>query len=142
MRIKKSEPNATIETEAQEAVAESPVVEPTSQVKSFTVEHDDEAGTVSFELADGTAVVLREPKAKQFLMVQSWIRKQPDEDLRSDEFAMLRLAHAASTGLPDWNTFLDNLEPEDMLRVVRAIGFFRDSIERFSRTAAQLQPAR
>lgn len=138
MKVRKTEENGAIaepelfatETERQATC------EPAA--KSFFVEQDTEAGTIEFDFTTGQHIVLREPKAKQFLLMQSWMRTAPEE-YQTEEFAMVRLAHACMKDAPPFDVFLDSLEAEDLLRLVSAIAFFRAHVEAFGRAAAAIQ---
>lgn len=107
------------------------------QEKVFEVTHDEEAGTVSFSLVDGTPVVIRSPKPKDFLLISSFI-KQAEPEYTSEEMILIKLMTLCITKFGsatkiDFHQFLDNLEDlEDLERLGKAFAFFRSAIERIT----------
>lgn len=123
-----------------------PVVDNLPEVEAedtslFTANYDQDNQVVSFELTDGTPVVMKSPKAKQFLLLESFA-KQAEQEYLTDSFVMLKLASVCITkyGKKDsitFNDLVDNLELEDIERVVSALSFFRDKLEYLARKSAQ-----
>jgi hypothetical protein len=123
-----------------------PEVDSTSQVDTedpslFNVNHDPDNQVVSFELTDGTSVVMKSPKAKQFLLLESFA-KQADQEYLTDSFIMLKLASVCITKYGNqssitFNDLMDNLELEDIERVVSALSFFRDKLDYLARKSAK-----
>lgn len=114
------------------------VVASSPDTKTFTVEYDDEAGIVSFELADGTPVVMKKPRTRQLLLIDSW-RNSVDLEYRTSAFTALKLASLCITkyGQNDKASFDDlaDLDFEDCERVVKALECFRDVFEHLQQRA-------
>lgn len=110
--------------------------EPAPTPKTFQVNYDDEAGTVSFEMADGTPVLLKKPKTRQLLLMQSWLSSAPDE-YKTNAFMVFKLASlcTAKYGKKKELTFdeLLDLELEDAERMAKALECFRDFFEQLQR---------
>ncbi|BBD59503.1 hypothetical protein NIES2109_22900 [Nostoc sp. HK-01] len=107
--------------------------------KTFTVDYDDEAGIVSFELADGTPVVMKKPRTRQLLLIDSW-RNSVEPEYLTNAFTSLKLASLCITkfGDKDKATFDDlaDLDFENCERVVKALECFRDVFEHLQQHAA------
>lgn len=118
------------------------VIQPETESKSgeFEAQYNQEEGTVDFELADGTPVQVTSPKAKQFLLIEGFIKTAPEE-YKTESFLIIKLASLCITkfGKKTKLTFdelLEVLEVEDIERVAAAIGYFRDKFEYLSRKSA------
>lgn len=107
------------------------------EVNSFELTHDEEAGTVSFSLVDGTPVILRSPKPKDFLLVNSFM-KQAEPEYLTEEMLGFKLITLCMSKLGnqtkvDFYQFLDQVEDiEDFQRIGEAFNFFRDQLERLT----------
>lgn len=120
--------------------------EDTVQPGDFEIQFDEEAGIVEFQLENGTEIVIKEPKAKAFLLMNSWMQSAPEE-YKSDQFAAMKLAHSCITKysnpnkgsvIPTFNEFIDELEIEDIERVGAALGCFRKVFDRLAEKAASI----
>jgi hypothetical protein len=116
------------------------------QGDSFEAQFDEEAGAVEFELVDGTSITIKEPKAKAFLLMNSWMQNA-SEEYKSDQFAAMKLAHSCMVNyshpekgnkIPTFDEFLDELEVEDIERVGAALGCFRNVFDRLADKAASI----
>ncbi|AUT00891.1 hypothetical protein CLI64_11050 [Nostoc sp. CENA543] len=125
---------------ARKVVEQTPVQEVKAQPapKTFDVQYDDVLGTVSFELSDGTPIVMKKPKTRQLLLMQSWLETVSPE-YRSNGFVALKLASLCTVkfGDADHATFdqLADVDFEDCERVVKALECFRDVFEHLQRKA-------
>lgn len=100
---------------------------------NFDVTYDPDNQKVSLVLLDGTPVEITSPKAKQFLLLESFIKSAPEE-YKTDSFVMIKLASVCITKYGDetsitFDALLDNLEIEDLERLVAGLTFFRDKLE-------------
>ncbi|MGV0103971.1 hypothetical protein NSTCB13_02617 [Nostoc sp. DSM 114160] len=98
----------------------------------FEAVYNQDEQTVDFELTDGTPVQVKSPKAKQFLLLEGFIKSSPEE-YKTDSFAILKLASLCITKLGkkskvSFEELLEILELEDIERVAAAIGHFRDKL--------------
>jgi hypothetical protein len=129
--------NAVIQVES---IQLEPIAElETESDKSFTYVHDDEAGTVDFELTDGTPIRMRSPRTTQFLAVTSWL-STVDPEMRSDEMAVLRVAAACVVKMGKMTSvsmaqLLEKLDEtndiDDVKRLAIAVNCFQAELERF-----------
>lgn len=108
----------------------------------FSVEFNQEEGTVTFQLTDGTVVKMKSPKTRQFLLLESFI-KSADEEYKTESFLALKLASLCITkfGTKDKISFeelIDTLEIEDVERVAAAIVCFRDKLEYLAGKSANI----
>jgi hypothetical protein len=134
------------EVDSNIEVNNSPELELNSQSENedtslFTANYDPDNQTVSFELTDGTPVVMKSPKAKQFLLLESFA-KQAEQEYLTDSFVMLKLASVCITKFGkktsiSFYDLVDSLELEDIERVVSCLGFFRDKLEYLARKSAK-----
>ena len=109
---------------------------------NFDVTYDSDTQTVFLTLKDGTAVEITSPKAKQFLLLESFV-KSAAEEYKTDSFVMIKLASLCITkyGEAKFITFdnlLDNLEIEDLERLVAGLTFFRDKLEYLTGRASNI----
>lgn len=115
------------------------------QEQGIAVEYDEEAGTATVELCDGTSVTLKEPKARAILQMESWQKTAPPEKA-GHGFAQVKLAHTCITTFngkpekPGFDDFIDMLEVEDLEVLAAALACF-PAIQRLNRRAAALQSA-
>lgn len=116
------------------------------QGDSFEVQFDEEAGIVEFSLENGAEITLKEPKAKAFLLMNSWMQSAPEE-YKSNEFASMKLAHSCmikyshseqGNASPKFEEFLDQLEVGDIERVAAALGCFRKVFNQLADKAASI----
>lgn len=103
----------------------------------FQAEYNSDNQTVSFELNDGTPVILKSPKVKQFGLLESFVKQSPQEYL-TDMFTLLKLASLCTIKYGkkesiSFDDLVDNLEIEDLERMVAALGFFRDKLNYLTR---------
>jgi hypothetical protein len=99
--------------------------------------YNQEEGKVSFSLEDGTQVVMKSPKTRQFLLLESFI-KSVEPEYKTESFIAIKLASLCITkfGNEDkisFDNLLDNLEINDLERVAEAITCFRDKLESIAR---------
>ncbi|MBD2256653.1 hypothetical protein [Pseudanabaena sp. FACHB-2040] len=129
-------PAAAPEPEQEQKPPTATPAAPEPEQEGYTVQHDEEAGTVTFALLDGTEYTIKEPKAKAFLLMQGWYAKAPSE-YQSDAFATVKLVHGCIQGdKPGFDAFVDALELEDMERLGAALSCFRGLGERVKRMSA------
>lgn len=100
---------------------------------TFEADFNQEEGVVSFKLTDGTPIEMKSPKARQLLLLESYIKNAPKEE-RTDSFVAMKFASLIITKFGDkdkisFDELLDNLETIDMKRVAAAIALFRDFFE-------------
>lgn len=107
------------------------------KVDEFQATYDPDNQIVSFDLTDGTPVVIKSPKVKQFCLLESFVKQSPQEYL-TDTFTLLKLAslcitkYGAKTSV-SFDYLIDNLEIEDLERMVAGLGFFRDKLDYLTR---------
>jgi hypothetical protein len=99
----------------------------------FEVNYDSDKQQVKFKLLNGTEVEISSPKAKQFLLLESFI-KSASEEYKTDSFIMLKLVSLCITKFGNktsitFNELLDLLEVEDIERLVAGLTFFRDKFD-------------
>lgn len=99
---------------------------------NFKSDYDEEAGIVSFQLEDGTPVVMKSPKTRQFLLLEGFM-KSVEPEYKTESFIAVKLASLCITkfGNKDKVTFdelLDELEITDLERVAEAIMCFQDKL--------------
>lgn len=116
-------------------VSELPVE--STESTEFQVEYNQEEGIASFSLEDGTAIVMKSPKTRQFLLLDSFM-KSVDSDYKTESFVAVKLASLCITKFGDrdkvtFDELLDNLEITDLERVAAAIMCFRDKLEAVGR---------
>lgn len=102
------------------------------------VKFDSDSGKVVFTLQNGDRITLSPPKAKAFLLLQSWYSSSPIDE-RSDAIAMVRMAYyciskferdKAAIDTPLFSEWFDGLEFEDVETIGKAVNFFRDILEK------------
>ncbi|MEH1957665.1 hypothetical protein [Nostoc sp.] len=98
----------------------------------FQAVYNQDEQTVDFELTDGTPIQVKSPKAKQFLLLEGFLKNSPEE-YKTDSFAILKLASLCMTKFGkkskvSFEELLEILELEDIERVAAAIGYFRDKL--------------
>jgi len=102
------------------------------------VKFDSESGKVVFTLQNSDRITLSQPKAKAFLLLQSWYSSTPIEE-RSDAIAMVRMAYYCISQFernqiiiekPLFSEWFDGLEFGDVETIGKAIAFFRDILEK------------
>ena len=105
---------------------------------SAEVKFDSDSGKVFFTLQNNDRITLSPPKAKAFLLLQSWYSSTPIEE-RSDAIAMVRMAYycisqferdKAVIEKPLFSDWFDGLEFGDVETIGKAIAFFRDILEK------------
>lgn len=111
---------------------------------TFVMEHDDEAGTVDFELLDGTPIQLKSPTKKQLWAVTGWLNSA-GEDYRSDVMLTLKLAQICVAKWGDrpsigFDEMLDTIDPVDFKRLGAAVSCFRDRMADFFERLAMDRP--
>ena len=115
-----------------ETIADEPVQ------NSAEVKFDSDSGKVIFTLQNNDRIILSPPKAKAFLLLQSWYSSTPIEE-RSDAIAMVRMAYYCISQFernqividkPLFSEWFDELEFGDVEVIGKAIAFFRDILEK------------
>jgi len=112
----------------------SPAAAPAIASDEMQVSLDPDTGIATFALEDGTRLGIKEPKARQLLAAQSFMESAPPEEQGSITMNV-RLVYccivqyfspgsSASKTKPDWESFLDSLEIEDIGRVAAALAAF------------------
>ncbi|MBD2196614.1 MULTISPECIES: hypothetical protein [Calothrix] len=101
--------------------------------KKSEIDFNAEEGIASFKLEDGTPVVMKSPKTRQFLLLESFM-KSTEAEYKTESFIAVKLASLCITkfGNKDKVTFdelLDELEITDLERVAEAIMCFQDKLE-------------
>ena len=105
---------------------------------SAEVKFDSDSGKVFFTLQNNDRIILSPPKAKAFLLLQSWYSSTPIEE-RSDAIAMVRMAYYCISQFernqividkPLFSEWFDELEFGDVEVIGKAIAFFRDILEK------------
>ncbi|MEH1966756.1 hypothetical protein [Nostoc sp.] len=123
--------DTTIEAE----VLQSETVEESSE---FKAEYDADAGIVSFELTDGTPIVMKSPKTRQFLLLESFM-STAEPEYKTNSFIALKLAalcitkYGKNTSI-SFDNLADNLEFEDMERLAAGLAFFQGKLESLSKS--------
>jgi len=117
---------------SDETIADEPVQ------NSAEVKFDSDSGKVIFTLQNRDRIILSPPKAKAFLLLQSWYSSTPIEE-RSDAIAMVRMAYYCISQFerdkviidkPLFSDWFDGLEFEDIETIGKAVNFFRDILEK------------
>jgi len=117
---------------SDETIADEPVQ------NSAEVKFDSDSGKVIFTLQNRDRIILSPPKAKAFLLLQSWYSSTPIEE-RSDAIAMVRMAYYCISQFerdkviiekPLFSEWFDGLEFGDVETIGKAIAFFRDILEK------------
>ncbi|WP_414579110.1 hypothetical protein [Anabaena sp. CCY 9402-a] len=108
------------------------------EAKTFEVQYDDEAGTVSFNLSDGTPVILEKPKTRQMLLIESWL-SSVEPEYKTSAFTTLKLASLCTIKYGEatkisFDKIID-IDFEDCERVVKALECFRDFFEHMAKRA-------
>jgi hypothetical protein len=128
--------------------ASTPPAEPTEEivtapaVDAVAVQYDEQAGTATFHLESGLTVVLKEPKAKDFIYLSSKL-ETVESWQRSPTMAAYILAHfmiESITGyekLPSFDEFLDLLADDDLERVGAAFTCFPNIAGRMAKIFTQ-----
>lgn len=111
-----------------------------SESNEFKVEYNPDEGTASFELEDGTPVVMKSPKTRQLLRLESFI-SSADPEYRTDSFTAVKLASLCISKFGDkdsvtFDYLLDELDFTDLERLAAALSCFRDKLEAITRKAA------
>ncbi|MBD2168062.1 hypothetical protein H6G04_27125 [Calothrix membranacea FACHB-236] len=112
---------------------EAPTPELPSESNEFKVNYNPDEGIASFELKDGTPVVMKSPKTRQFLLLESFMNSAEPE-YKSVSFMGVKLASLCITkfGNRDSVTFddlLDELDFTDLERLAAAISCFQDKLD-------------
>jgi hypothetical protein len=124
--------DTTIEAE----VLQSETVEESSE---FKAEYDADAGIVSFQLTDGTPVVMKSPKTRQLLLLESFLNSAEPE-YKTESFLALKLSalciikYGKNSSI-SFDNLIDNLELQDMERLAAGLAFFQDKLEYLSKAA-------
>jgi hypothetical protein len=117
------------------------IVTAPAAVDAVAVQYDEQAGTATFELESGLTVVLKEPKAKDFIYLSSKL-ETVESWQRSPTMAAYILAHfmiESITGyekLPSFDEFLDLLADDDLERVGAAFTCFPNIAGRMAKIFA------
>jgi hypothetical protein len=100
-----------------------PSDEPAGPIKTL------EDGHVQATLKDGSTLVFREPKVKQFLLIESWLKDDKNE-YHADTAAVLKMAHLCLVGDDrTFDEFLDELDIQDLEVLGQALSTFRSVFE-------------
>ena len=135
MKIKENHHKETI-IEDITLVSDETIADNTKETPS--VQFDSDSGKVIFTLQNNDRIILSPPKAKAFLLLQSWYSSTPIEE-RSDAIAMVRMAYycisqferdKAVIEKPLFSDWFDELEFGDVETIGKAIAFFRDILEK------------
>ena len=135
MKIKENHHKETI-IEDITLVSDETIADNTKETPS--VQFDSDSGKVFFTLQNNDRITLSPPKAKAFLLLQSWYSSTPIEE-RSDAIAMVRMAYycisqferdKAVIEKPLFSDWFDELEFGDVETIGKAIAFFRDILEK------------
>ncbi|BAY23715.1 hypothetical protein NIES2100_35070 [Calothrix sp. NIES-2100] len=123
-------------------ISGTPVL-PTESIESdeFKADFNPDEGTVSFQLEDSTPVVMKSPKTRQFLLLESFI-KTAEPEYKTESFIAIKLASLCITkfGTLDKVSFdylLDELEFTDLERLAAAISCFRDKLDAIASKAVR-----
>ena len=117
-------------------VSDETIADNTKETPS--VQFDSDSGKVIFSLQNRDRITLSPPKAKAFLLLQSWYSSTPIEE-RSDAIAMVRMAYYCISQFernqiiiekPLFSEWFDGLEFEDIETIGKAVNFFRDILEK------------
>jgi len=117
-------------------VSDDTIADPPQNIAN--VKFDSESGKVVFTLQNSDRITLSQPKAKAFLLLQSWYSSTPIEE-RSDAIAMVRMAYYCISQFernqiiiekPLFSEWFDELEFGDVETIGKAIAFFRDILEK------------
>jgi hypothetical protein len=120
-------------TKTRYIAPESPA-EPKPEAKGIPVETLDN-GQVRVELRDGAKVTFKEPKVRQFILMESWSKDPANKDYLTESGTVVKLAHSCITevdgepftqGFEDW---VDNLNIRDMEAVGVALASFQSCFE-------------
>ena len=136
MKIKENHHKETIIEDItivdDDTIADEPVQ------NSAEVKFDSDSGKVFFTLQNNDRITLSQPKAKAFLLLQSWYSSTPIEE-RSDAIAMVRMVYYCISQFernqividkPLFSEWFDELEFGDVEVIGKAIAFFRDILEK------------
>ena len=136
MKIKENHHKETIIEDItivdDDTIADEPVQ------NSAEVKFDSDSGKVFFTLQNSDRITLSQPKAKAFLLLQSWYSSTPIEE-RSDAIAMVRMAYYCISQFernqiiiekPLFSEWFDGLEFGDVETIGKAVNFFRDILEK------------
>jgi hypothetical protein len=99
-------------------------------VEPSVVQFHDISNTATFFLTDGTEIVMREPRPKDFLLLEAWLKASTLEFV-SDDIALLKLAAMSiikygTKGSIDFDDLFDNLPSiADVERFGEALKAFR-----------------
>ncbi|MBE9110307.1 hypothetical protein IQ273_12880 [Nodosilinea sp. LEGE 07298] len=128
-----------------------PAVEPKPEAETQTEDIVIETlsdGKVRVTLRNEDKVTFKEPKVKQFLLMDSWA-KDPENSMYSSETGItVKLCHlciAEVNGLPftlDFDTWIDDLDIRDMEALGSALATFRSVFEYLNRKAAEAEAAK
>jgi hypothetical protein len=126
--VKQDNPNLIISTPEQK-----------SDESEFQAEFNEEEGVVSFSLEDGTPVVMKSPKTRQFLLLESFL-KSAEQEYKTESFVAVKLASLCITKFGEkdkvsFDQLLDELEIIDLERLAAALSVFRDKLEAIGRKA-------
>lgn len=117
-------------------VSDDTIADPPQNIAN--VKFDSDSGKVVFTLQNSDRITLSQPKAKAFLLLQSWYSSTPIEE-RSDAIAMVRMAYYCISQFernqiiiekPLFSEWFDELEFGDVETIGKAIAFFRDILEK------------
>ena len=135
MKIKENHHKETI-IEDITLVSDETIADNTKETPS--VQFDSDSGKVIFTLQNDDRITLSPPKAKAFLLLQSWFSSTPPDE-RSDAISMIRMAYYCISQFerdkviidkPLFSDWFDGLEFEDVEVIGKAIAFFRDILEK------------
>jgi len=117
---------------SDETIADEPVQ------NTANIKFDADSGKVIFTLQNNDRITLSPPKAKAFLLLQSWFSSTPPDE-RSDAISMIRMAYYCISQFerdkviidkPLFSDWFDDLEFGDVEVIGKAIAFFRDILEK------------
>ena len=117
---------------SDETIAAEPVQ------NTANIKFDADSGKVIFTLQNDDRITLSPPKAKAFLLLQSWFSSTPPDE-RSDAISMIRMAYYCISQFerdkviiekPLFSEWFDGLEFGDVETIGKAIAFFRDILEK------------
>jgi hypothetical protein len=119
-----------------------PEAEPKPEAEGILVETLSD-GKVRVELRDGTKVTFREPKVRQFLLMDSWAKDPENAVYASESGITIKLTHlciAEINGEPftlDFESWIDNLAIQDMEALGSALASFRSVFEYLQEKAGE-----
>ncbi|MBW4483022.1 MAG: hypothetical protein KME14_10800 [Tildeniella torsiva UHER 1998/13D] len=120
---------------------------PKAQSQDIVVETLDD-GQVRVALRDGDKVTFKEPKVKQFLLMDSWAKDPENAIYASETGITVKLCHLCITdvnGEPftlDFDTWIDDLDIRDMEALGSALATFQSVFEYLNAKAKEAEAAK